>query len=167
MFVCGFAVAEPLAFTQDVPPAAQVKLILKIASMDRNFARFGDPVKIGVSSDTYLDAFKQGLGKLKIKGKDFVVEKMASLDDLGKYKLVYIDTNWKSNYGAVGTTASANKILVFTSDPDYVQSGAGGIAFKVVEGKAKIVLNLGNVKDQGTDFPSNFLKVTYVVGGLK
>ena len=56
--------------------------------------------------------------------------------------------------------------MIFAADPDYVEAGGGSVAFKVMGGAAKIVLNVGNAKKQGSDFPANFLKVTVVVGGL-
>jgi hypothetical protein len=153
------------AFAQAVPASAQVLLVLKITSMDRNFDRFGDPVKIGVSSDAMLSEFKAATGT-QIKGKTFVPEKMNSLDDITNYKVVYIDSNWKNNYDAAAEKAAGSQTLIFAADSDYVESGGGSVSFKVVGGKAKIVLNVGNAKKQGSDFPANFLKVTVVVGGL-
>ncbi len=154
-----------MAFAQAVPKSAQVKLVLKIASMDRNFGRFGDPVKLGVSSDAMVSEFKAAAG-MKIKGKAFVVEKMGSLDDLSKYKVVYVDSNWKNNYAAAADAAAGNQTLIFAAESDYVESGGGSVSFKVVGGKVKIVLNVSNAKKQGSDFPAGFLKVTVVVGGL-
>lgn len=154
-----------MAFGQSVPASAQVKLVLKIASMDRNFDRFGDPVKIGVSSDAMLSEF-QAASNLTVKEKKFVVEKLNSLDDIANYKLVYIDANWKNNYSAAADKAAVGQTLIFAAEADYVESGGGSVAFKVVGGTAKIVLNVGNAKKQGSDFPANFLKVTVVVGGL-
>lgn len=158
-------VMSSMVYAQDVPLKNQVMLSLKIISMDRNFGRYGDPVKIGVSSDKVLSEFKAA-ASLKVKGKSFAVEKMSSLDDLGNYKVVYIDDNWKNNYGAAAEKAAANQTLIFTSDVDFVESGGGSVAYKVVGGKARIVLNLPNAKNQGADFPANFLKITVVVGGL-
>ncbi|MCP5102237.1 MAG: YfiR family protein [bacterium] len=155
-----------IAVGQAVPAKNQVILSLKIASMDRNFGRFGDPVKIGVSSDGMLSEFK-AQSKLKVKGKPIAVEKMGSLDDMDKFKVVYIDKNWSGNYAAAAEKAKAGKILIFAADPNFVEAGGGAVAFKVVSGKARIVLNLANVKEQGSDFPANFLKITVVVGGLK
>lgn len=154
-----------MAFAQAVPASAQVKLMLKIVSMDRNFDRFGDPVKIGASSDAILSELK-AVANLQLKGKTFVPEKMNSLDDIANYKVVYIDTNWKNNYDAAAEKAAGNQTLIFAADSDYVESGGGSVSFKVVGGKPKIVLNVGNAKKQGSDFPANFLKVTVVVGGL-
>ena len=143
----------------------QSKLLLKIVSYDKNFSRFGDPIKIGVSSDEMLAALK-GLG-LKIKGKSFAAEKMASPDDIAKFKIVYIDENWKANYGAVADKAKAAQALVFCNDAGFVESGGGAVSFKLINNKPKIVVNLGNAKEQGTDFSSGFLKVTVIIGGMK
>lgn len=154
-----------LVMAQAVPAKLQVTLILKIISMDRNFGRFGDPVKIGVSSDALMAEFKANQG-VAVKGKTFVVEKMNALDDLNNYKVVYIDTNWSSNYAAAADKAKANKTLIFCAEENYVAAGGGAVSFKVVGGKPKIVINLANTKDQGSDFPANFLKITYVVGGV-
>ncbi|MCP4219175.1 MAG: YfiR family protein, partial [bacterium] len=100
------------------------------------------------------------------KGKAFKITKMESLDDLAKYKLVYIDKNWKSNYEAAAGTAKSNGTLIFCNDENYVEGGGAAVSFKVVSGKPKIVINLKNAKEQGTDFPANFLKITVVVGSM-
>jgi hypothetical protein len=151
--------------TAEVPHNLQVKLILKILSMDRNFSRFGDPIKIGTSSDGFFKALSAS-GSLKIKGKGFTVEKMSSADDVGKYNIVYIGKEWASQYSAASGKAEASKTLMFCETEDGVLSGGGAISFKVVGGKPKIVINLGNVKAQGTDFPAGFLKITVVVGSM-
>ena len=39
-----------LVFSQNVHNAVQADLILKIIKLDRNFDRFGDPIKIGITS---------------------------------------------------------------------------------------------------------------------
>ncbi len=149
----------------DVNLKLQSKLLLKIVSYDKNFSRFGDPIKIGVSSDEMLTALK-ALG-LKIKGKSYAAEKMASPDDIGKFKIVYIDENWKANYAAVTEKAKAAQALVFCNDASFVESGGGAVSFKLINKKPKIVVNLGNAKEQGTDFSSGFLKVTVIIGGMK
>ena len=152
---------------QDVPLNLQCKLMLKILSMDRNFTRFGDPIKIGVSSDKFLAELKASKGTLKVKGKDFQAEKMASLDDIDKYKVIYVGKDWASNYTVAAAKAVENKSLVFCETEAGVMSGGGSVSFKVVAGKPKIVVNLENARNQGTEFPANFLKITVVVGGLQ
>jgi hypothetical protein len=153
------------AIAQDVPANLQAKLMLKILSMDRNFNRFGDPVKIGTSSDEFAKELNAMPG-LKVKGKSFKAEKMNSLDDIDKYRVIYVGKNWASNYSAIESKAVASKTLVFCETEDGVLSGGGSVSFKVVEGKPKIVVNLENAKKQGTDFPADFLKITVVVGSI-
>ena len=151
---------------QDVPADLQAKLMLKIISMDRNFDRFGEPIKIGASTDTIIKELN-GITSLKIKGKDFSAEKINTLDDIAKYKVIYVGKNWASNYTAAGDKAAANQALMFCESEDGVLSGGGAVSFKVVDGKPKIVVNLEKAKKMGTDFPANFLQVTMVVGSLQ
>lgn len=151
---------------QDVPINLQVKLMLKILSMDRNFSRFGDPIKIGTSSDEFLKELTAIKGKLKVKGKDFIAEKIDTVANAANYKVLYMGTNWAANYKAVSEIASENQCLVFCQEEAGVTQGGGAVSFKVVDGKPKIVVNVVNAKSQGTDFPAGFLKITVVVGGL-
>lgn len=149
----------------DVPFDVQTKLMLKILSMDRNFDRFGTPVKIGSNSDDFIKSMN-ALKGMTISGKDFVVEKMASPDDVAKYKVVYIGKSWAANYSAISAKAAASQCLVFCESEDGVANGGASVSFKVVDNTPKIVVNIDNSKKQGTDFPANFLKVTVIVGGL-
>ena len=166
LLVIALLAAGTIISAQDVPINVQVKLILKILSMDRNFSRFGDPIKIGTSSDEFLQELTAIKGKLKVKGKDFVVEKIASVSDVANYKVVYLGKNWVANYKAVSQVASDNQCLVFCEEAAGVKEGGGAVSFIVVEEKPKIVINVVNAKSQGTDFPAGFLKITVVVGGL-
>ncbi|NIM12897.1 MAG: DUF4154 domain-containing protein [Candidatus Aminicenantes bacterium] len=153
------------AFSIDVPHPLQAKLMLKIISMDRNFTRFGDPVKIGVSSDAFLEVLKET--KFSIKGKRFVAEKINKVDDIADYKVIYVGKDWAKQCIAASEKAAANKCLVFCEAEEGVLSGGGSVSFKVVDTNPKIVVNIANAKKQGTDFPAVFLKSTIVVGGLK
>ena len=148
--------------SQGVPAKLQVRLVLKILSMDKNSGRYGDPIKIGVSSDFILNAFKEA-SEMKIKGKSFVVKKMGSPGDIGKFRVVYIDKNWSGKYGDAGAKATASKSLMFCSEESGIKGGGGAISFKVVDGKPKILVNLGNSAKQGSDFPDNFLQMVVLV----
>ena len=152
-------------FSQAVKGTVQAQLILKIITIDRNFSRFGDPIKIGVTSDTMLKAFKTHLG-MKVKGKAFLPELINTLEDIGKYQIVYIDNNWKNNYKAACEVASKGRVLMFAASHKAVERSEAAIAFMTIKGKPKIVLNLGLVKEQGTDFPAHLLQLTMVVGAV-
>jgi len=165
--VLALALVNIQLYAVDVPVSVQVKLMLKIISMDRNFDRFGDPIKFGSSSDEFVKEVNGLRGQMTVKGKDFVAEKMGNADDIAKYKVIFIGSEWASNYSALSGKAKANQCLMFCQDEDGVINGGGSISFKVVEDKPKIVVNLDNAKEQGSDFPAGFLKITVVVGGLK
>ena len=149
-------------FSQDVPAMLQVRLILKILSMDNNIDRFGGTIKIGVSSDLILNAFKSA-SDMKVKGKAFTVSKMASPGEIGNFGVVYVDSNWSGNYGAAASKAVSSKALMFCNDESGIKSNLGAIAFKVIDGKPKIMVNIDNAKKQGSDFPANFLKMAVLV----
>jgi len=151
---------------QDVPINLQAKLILKILSMDRNFDRYGEPIKIGSSLDAMTSELN-GVTSMKIKGKDFSTEKITTLDDISKYKVIYVGKNWANNYEAASKMAIANQAIMFCETEDGVLGGGGAVSFKVVNGKPKIVVNLEKAKQMGTDFPANFLQVTMVVGSIQ
>lgn len=167
LLVTVLVVLSPYYLTaQEVPLDLQVKLILKIVSMDRNFDRFGDPIKIGVSADDMIKELEAIKGKLTIKGKNFSIEKMASPGDVANFKVIYVGKNWAENYSTASAKAAENQCLMFCQTEEGVMTGGGAVSFKVVEGKPKIIVNLGNAKKQGTDFPAGFLKITLVVGGV-
>ncbi len=151
-----------IVYSQDVPAALQVRLILKILSMDNNIERFGGTIKIGVTSDAVLSAF-QGASDMKVSGKSFSVSVMGSPGDIGGYGVIYIDKNWGGNYGVCAQKAAASKALMFVNDEDAIKDNLGAVTFKVIDGKPKILLNVDNAKKQGSEFPVNFLKMAQLV----
>jgi len=167
LLVTALMVLSAYMIAQDVPLNLQAKLLLKVLSMDRNFSRYGDPIKIGVSSDKFLNELVTLRGSLQVKEKEFVPEKMGSLDDIAKYKVIYIGEEWAGSYTLASEKAAENKCLMFCETESGVMNGGAAISFKVVEDKAKIVVNLKNSRNQGTEFPAVFLKSTVVVGGLE
>jgi len=153
------------SYSQEVPARLQATLTLRILSFDRNFNRLGDPIKIGVSSDKLLAEFKAL--NYTVKGRDIVVEKMASPDDVPKYKVIYVGKNWEKNYKAASKKAAESKCVMFCEAEKAVKSGGGAISFKVVGNKPKIIINLSNLRAQGSEFPESFMKSTVVVGKKK
>lgn len=166
LLVIALMLVSAYVIAQDVPLNLQVRLMLKVLSMDRNFSRYGEPIKIGISSDKFLNELEACKGMLQVKGKEFVAEKMASLDDIAKYKVIYVGEEWAKSYTEASKKAAKNKCLMFCETESGVMQGGGAISFKVVREKPKIVVNLKNSRNQGTEFPAIFLKNTVVVGGL-
>ena len=167
LFVTALMVVSVYMISQDVPLNLQARLMLKVLSMDRNFTRYGDPIKIGVSSDKLLTELESCRGSLQVKGKEIIPEKLLSLDDIARYKVIYISEEWAGSYTLASEKAAASKCLMFCETEAGVMSGGGAISFKIVEEKPKIVVNLKNSRNQGTEFPPIFLKSTVVVGGLE
>jgi hypothetical protein len=166
LVVIALVVLSGLAYSvPDVPHDLQVKLMLKILCVDRNFTRFGDPIKIGVTSDEFLAVLNGLRGKMEVKGKDFLPEKMLSLNDISKYKVIYVGENWSGQYKEAAERAIVNQSLMFCEVEAGVLAG-GAVSFKVVETKPRIVVDINNARKQGTEFPASFLKITVLVGGL-
>jgi hypothetical protein len=159
------ATGNSFLFSQSVQKDIQAQLIIKIIGLDRNFARYGDPIKIGVSSQAMERALKR-FSKRTIREREYVPEMMSSIDDIERYHIIYIDKNWKENYKAACDKAVEKKILMFSADDDAVEKGEAGIAFKTILGATKIVINREVIKKQGSDFPAGFLQVARVVGNL-
>jgi hypothetical protein len=90
-----------------------------------------------------------------------------SPEDIAKYKVIYIGKDWAGNYTAASEKAVENQCLMFCETEAGVMRGGGAISFKVVAERPKIVVNLKNSRNQGTEFPAIFLKSTVVVGGLE
>ena len=163
IFICLIIFSTSVSINgQNVPVNLQVRFILKIISMDKNISRLGNPIKIGVSSDALIGAFN-GVSGITIAGTPFTAAKMSSPGDVGRYNVVVIGPNWKGNYDAIGKKAAAGKILMFAGDESGVQKNKGGLGFKKVDGKPKILANIENIKRQGSDFPVNFLKMAVIV----
>lgn len=165
MFIFGVAFCLGLN-AQKVPLENQIKLMLKIISMDRKIARYGNPIKIGTSSNDFLKELNKFKETLRIKGIEFSGEMMSSPEDISKFKVVYIGENWTTKNSAISAKAIENQCLVFCQDEELVHNSGGAISFIIIDGKPKIVLNLENVKKQGSDFPAGFLKITMVLGSL-
>lgn len=145
------------SYSEQVPVNVQARLMLKIISVDLNFDRLGDNIKIGVTSQQFLIAIRS-LGNFKIKGKPFTVEKISSINEIHKYNAVYIDAGFQVQYNDLGQKAGKSKILTFCGQAKGVKGPGGAIAFIMLDGKPKILVNLNNAKDQGSDFSDNFLK---------
>lgn len=148
--------------SQTVSMKYQTQLILKILQFDRNHARFGNPITIGASSEEIVDAFKDLGSKSKLGSIPVSVEKMGSVADVGKYKIVYIDDNWSDSYANIAETAKANQILVISRKEDSLKP-CGGISFRRVLNKPKILIHNGNLTAQGTKFPGNVMRIAIVI----
>ncbi len=151
-----------ISFSQ-IPVELQVLLALKILTFDKNFSRFGNPIKIAVTSDEILNSFKAIEGTIKVKGRNFKAEKISSPSEISNYNVLFIGKNWKSKYAEAGAKAEEAKVIAFGEEEECVKSGAAGVGFKVVEGKPKIIINITSSKAQGSEFPTTLLKMAILI----
>jgi hypothetical protein len=154
--------ASPV-FAQGVPIDVQTQLICKIVSMDRNFSRFGSSVRIGVTSDRLAESFSAVKDKMQIKGRSIEVEKSGTAD-VAKFNVVVIDENWKDRYATASEAATRSKALSFFCEESALTGFGGAVSFRLNGAKAKIVINLTNVKAQGSLFSADLLQLAIVVG---
>ena len=148
-------------YGQSVDLKVQVQFLPNILAFDRSQLRFGDPVSVGVSSDEALKAF-EGLPDANVNGRKITFTKMASIDDLAKFKAVYIDENWSKDAEKIIATAKANQILVISRKEDLLENG-GAVSFRKVLNKPQIVVHQENSKALGSNFMANFLKAVIVI----
>jgi hypothetical protein len=161
-----FNICTASIFSQTVHETIQAQLILKIITFDRNFQRFSDPIKIGITSKKLLKAMQKH-SDITVKGKFIKIEELENPDNIPQYNIIYIDRGWEDQYGQIAAKASENKILVFCSSFQAVEKGYGGISFRAYQGKPKIVINLTAVREQGSNFPADLLKISFLVGDKK
>lgn len=159
-------IGNAFMFSQTVHNAVQAELIIKIIKLDRNFDRFGDPIKIGVTSKDMLKALQKYAGET-IKGKKIQSEELNTLEDIPNFTIIYLDRNWKHDYTAANSKTIELKILSFSSSYNAVENGQAGITFRTIQGQPKIVVNLEVVRQQGTNFPAELLKLCSIVGSQK
>ncbi len=143
----------------DFPVKSQARLILKILTMDENFTRFGDPIVIGVSSSKMLKAFDSIPATLRVKGRTFFAKKMSDITDIERFNVVYIDRNWEKSYNYLDRKRPLKLPLIFCQERSLLDKSQGGICFKIVDGKPRILYSSENTKRQGSLFNMKFRKV--------
>ena len=160
------AIGNGMLYSQRVNEDAQAQLILKLIRYDRNFGRYGDPIKIGVTNKSVFNAFKR-YSKDTVKGKGIIVEMLKSVDEIPDFHVIYVGRSLRKDLDAVCAKAIEKKILMFSSSYGVVEKSQAAVAFRMIGKQAKIVLNVKTAKEQGADFPADLLRLTVLVGNLK
>ncbi len=150
-------------FSQSVAEETQAQMVFKVLPYDRNFDRFGDPIRIGATSTHMLKALQKEAPPM-LKGKKIVLEILNSQEDIPNFKIIFVDRNWSKNYATACAKATESQILMFCGSYNAVEKDEAAIAFRELQNKIRIVLNLKVMKNQGTEFPSDLLKLSLVVG---
>ncbi len=136
--------------------------------MDENFSRYGNQIIVGVSSEKMLKVFDSIPASLKVRGKNFFAKKISSKDDIYRYKVVYIDSNWRKYYSdIIKNNDNKTPPLIFCFDDSFLYNNSGSISFKIINGKPKILYNSKNIKTQGSVFNNKFLKIAIKIEHIK
>lgn len=147
---------------QKAPVEKQMLLMLKLVTYDRNFERYGDPVKIGVTTGEAAEILKKHR-HIRLKGKKFVFRKIDKIDQVKNYHLVYMGKNWRSRYRKAADTAKKSKTLLVCQEVEALTNG-GSVSFTLsASGQIQMWVNLPNAIQQGVDFSSDFLTLCWIV----
>ncbi len=170
VFLVGLAVGLGLVATpagaedMPVPVSLQVDLLVKVASYDRNLAsRAGDRVRfLVVSKQDDADSRRvaaqmvSALGPVTDIGglpKDVSTHAYTSAADLAatcraqRIAIVYFAPGLVNEVPAIATALEEQSILSVASIPSYVPQGIV-LGVDVVEGRPKLLLNLGQARKQ-------------------
>lgn len=154
ILVLTFTCTSVNSFSREIKEEALAKLIIKIISYDKNFSRFGNPIKIGTTSNKLAITFSK-IKPLKIKNINCTVKKVTTTNFKG-VNILIVDS--KDFSDEMKKYAEENKILVFGDKVEDIKKGAS-FTFFLNEGKPKIAASLDNIKAQGSKYPANFLNI--------
>jgi len=175
------AARAPSLLAQGLPASAQVPLILKVLTYDRQFEAKASPeVKIGIvyspadaDSSKATDAITGILNKFsgktvkKLPIKYWTIEYVspvrleAVVEERG-INVIYVSPGNDKNLEAIVRLSQAKKITTTTGVPDYVRKGiAVGIGSR--RGKPQILINLEAAKSEGSEFDASLLRIATVV----
>jgi hypothetical protein len=171
-------VAEEMA----LPVAAQVPLLLKILTYDRNLgAKAGSELAIGIVYDpsdresakatTELgSALFQYQGKtvkqLPIKYYTIEYTNTSDLERFVKQKgisVLYIAPGNARNLANILQLSQGLRLTTLTGVPDYVRRGA---AVGLAQGadRPQILVNLQTTRNEGSEFEASFLRLATILG---
>lgn len=161
-----------------VPVPLQAKLLAKVAKYDRNMPkRASGSLKVAVldngsgSSASAAAKLASAVGNISsIAGVPASAEvtKFSSAGSLkgavksGGVAIVYITPGMSGDVSGLAGALSGVSVLTVGAVGSYAGKGAV-LSFDLVEGKPKIMVNLGQAKKQQVSFHPNFLKLAEIV----
>ncbi len=175
------AARAPGLLAQGLPASAQVPLIFKVLTYDRQFeAKTSPEVKIGIiyspvdkasskATDEIMGILNKFSGKTvkKLPIKYWTIEYVSPerLEAVIKERginVIYVSPGNDKNLDAIVKVSQANRITTTTGVPDYVRRGiAVGIGLR--RGKPQILINLDASKSEGSEFDASLLRIATVI----
>lgn len=162
-----------------VPLALQAKLSVKVAAYDRNMsARAGNLAKILIlensnsASSAAAAKLERGLAALpgvgpipmQVRVQQFQsASQVADTCHSERISIIYITPGMGPEVAPLAAALDGISVLSVSAVADYGAKGAV-VGFDLVDGRPKILVNLGQAKKQHVQLQSNFLKLTKIVG---
>jgi YfiR/HmsC-like len=162
--------------------AAQVPLLLKILTYDRNFEkRAGGELAIGIVYDpadrdsakattdlgnTLFQSRDKTVKQLKIKYYTIEYTNAADLERFVKQKgisVLYIAPGNARNLANIVQLSQELHLTTTTGVPDYVRRGAS-VGLALSQDKPQILINLQSTRAEGIQFDASLLRLATIVG---
>jgi hypothetical protein len=170
--------AEEMALTA----AAQVPLLLKILTYDRNFEKkAGGELAIGIVYDpadrdsakattdlgnTLFQSRDKTVKQLKIKYYTIEYTNAADLERFVKQKgisVLYIAPGNARNLANIVQLSQELHLTTITGVPEYVRRGAS-VGLALSQDKPQILINLQSTRAEGIQFDASLLRLATIVG---
>lgn len=182
--LCGVLLLFAPARAEQMPLAveAQIPLLLKVLTYDRNFEqKAGRELALGIVHDpSDRDSAKatEEVGSTLYKFAGKTVKKLplryftieftgpADLERFVKEKgisVLYIAPGNAKTLAAVLKVSEDLKLTTLTGVPDYVRRGVA-VGIGVVQDKPQILINLAAARAEGSDFDASLLRIATVLG---
>lgn len=161
---------------------AQIPLLLKVLTYDRNFERkAGKELAIGIVHDpSDRDSAKAtdevgttlyNFRSRTVKGlplKYYTIE-FTGADDLERFakekgiSVLYVAPGNAKDLPALLKVSEELDLTTLTGVPDYVRRGVA-VGISLVQDKPQILINLASARAQGSDFDASLLRIATVLG---
>ena len=170
----------PQAYRRWIDPASQYRLYLKVLTFDRNLkARIGTELSIGIlymgldresrqARDDFARAVAAGPAAfegLPVRTVPIEYGKKGAIEAAlakGSVDALYVTPVGSYDLGPVSAACRARGVSTFSGVPEYLGRGLS-VSFEISGRQAKVLVNLGNSRAEGSDFSARLLDMVTVV----
>ncbi len=163
-----------------IDPASQYRLYLKVLTFDRNLkARIGDGFTIGIlyaglvreslqARDDFARAVAAGPADfegLLVKAVPIQYGKKAEIEAAlveGSVDALYVTPIGSYDLAPVSAACRAKGVSTFSGIPEYLWRGLS-VSFEISGRQARVLINQGNSRAEGSDFSAQLLGMVTVV----
>ncbi|MCP4154407.1 MAG: YfiR family protein [bacterium] len=160
-----FTLTATLSAANETADSLLAKILLKLISFDKQIARFGDTITIGVSEDGMLLALRK-MSDTKILGKKFSAIKLLLPEEVEKCNVIYIGSSMRKRLPEISKITRAKKVLSFSPHNSYLKKGLA-MALEIEDSLPIIWMNLANATREGSDISLKSLKLVIIKGMMK